>query len=60
MYPGTYDNDMQLLTMALQEPASPTEPKILQFLIYMYAFEEMKDPDEFQVSRMYFDGSVFF
>ena len=48
MYPGTYVNDMHLLAMALQEPASPTEPKIIQFLTYMYEYEDLKDPDDFQ------------
>jgi hypothetical protein len=49
MYPGTYKCDMHILVVALQEPASPTEPRIVQFLQYMYAFEDMKDPDDFQV-----------
>jgi hypothetical protein len=53
MYPGTYINDMHLLGMALQEPASPTEPMIIQFLIYMYEHENLKDPDDFEHTCVY-------
>ena len=49
MYPGTYINDLHLLAAALQEPASPTEPRIIQFLQYMFEYEDFKDPDDFQV-----------
>ena len=59
MYPGTYQSDLHILTEALQEPASPTEPRIIQFLMYMYGYEDMKDPDDFQVSYIIFDGIVF-
>ena len=54
MYPGTYVNDMHLLAMALQEPASPNEPMIIQFCTYMYAYEDLKDPDDFQVFLLHF------
>jgi hypothetical protein len=54
MYPGTYVNDMHLLAMALQEPASPTEPKIIHFCAYMYEYENLKDPDDFQVLFSHF------
>jgi hypothetical protein len=53
MYPGTYQSDLHILTEALQEPASPTEPRIIQFLIYMYGHEDMKDPDDFQHACMH-------
>jgi hypothetical protein len=49
MYPGTYVNDLHLLAASLQEPASPTEPRIIQFLQYMFEYEDFKDPDDFQV-----------
>ncbi len=60
MYPGTYESDLHMLITALQEPASPTEPRIIQFFIYMYGYEDMKDPDDFQVSYIIFDGIVCF
>ena len=49
VYPGTYSDDLEILVSALQDPASPTEPKIVQFMMYMYAHRDLKDPDDFQV-----------
>lgn len=60
MYPGTYVNDMHLLAMALQEPASPNEPMIIQFCTYMYAYENLKDPDDFQVFLLHFTRTCIY
>jgi hypothetical protein len=49
MYPGTYSDDLMILESALKDPASPTEPKIVHFMMYMYAHHDLKDPDNFQV-----------
>jgi hypothetical protein len=50
VYPGTYRDDLEILESALCDPASPTEPKIVHFMMYMYAHRDLQDPDDFQVS----------
>ena len=51
MFPCESSDAMTMLELALQEPASPTEPKIVLFLMYMYHKNDVKDPDDFQVKE---------